>query len=90
MRRQLYLARGRTYAEAGMTKKAIEDFTQTLQLDPTAYAAYMERAYANMTLKRNDRAISDLRTFRNIKGPGVRPTRPRTSGQLSETPGNPR
>jgi tetratricopeptide (TPR) repeat protein len=57
---QLYLARGRTYAEAGMAKKAIQDFSQAVQLNPAEYAGYMGRAYVNMTLKQNDRAMSDL------------------------------
>ena len=87
----LYLARGRTYAEAGMTKKAIEDFTQTLQMDPNAYAAYLERAYANMTLKRNDRAISDLQYVAEKSKDRVLVLRARELlDQLSETPGTPR
>ena len=73
-----------------MTKKAVEDFTQALQLDPMAYEAYMERAYANMTLKRNDRAISDLDYVqKNSKDPVFVQRARELMDQLSEKPGNP-
>jgi len=87
----LYLARGMTYAGAGLTKKAVEDFTQTLQMDPNAYGAYMERAYANMTLRHNDRAISDLRYVQvHAKDPVFVQRARELLDQLSEKPGNPR
>ena len=74
-----------------MKKKAIEDFTQTLQLDPTAYVAYLERAYAYMALKRNDRAISDLQYVAQKSKDPVLVLRARELWiELSETPGTPR
>jgi tetratricopeptide (TPR) repeat protein len=87
----LYLARGRTYAGAGIAKNAIEDFSQALQLDPMDYEAYMERAYVNMTLRQNDRAISDLRYVQDHAKDPVFVQRARELlNELSEKPGNPR
>ena len=58
-----------------------------MQLDPTAYAAYMERAYANMALKQNDRAMSDLQYVQIIQGSGVRQRARELLDELSEKPG---
>jgi tetratricopeptide (TPR) repeat protein len=88
---ELYVARGRTYAGAGMTKKAIQDFSQAIELNPTEYAAYMERAYASMTLRQNDRAMSDLQYVMDHAKDRVFVQRARELlDELSEKPGNPR
>lgn len=85
---QLYVARGRTYAEAGVTKKAVQDFSQAIQLNPAEFAAYMERAYVNMTLRQNDRAMSDLQYVQTHAKDRVLVQRARELlDELSERPG---
>jgi regulator of sirC expression with transglutaminase-like and TPR domain len=74
-----------------MTKKAIQDFSQAIQLNPTEYAAYMERAYANMTLKQDDRAMSDLQYVLDHAKDRVFVQRAgELLDELSQKPGNPR
>ena len=57
-----YLSRGTAYAEKGDLDKAIADFGEAIQNDPTLAAAYYRRADALQKKGKPDAALADLNT----------------------------
>src|SRR4051794_31299948 len=54
-----YLSKGVEFTNKGDYEKAVAEFTQAIQLDPTS-RAFRERGTAYLRLNNNDKALADL------------------------------
>ncbi|HEX8161938.1 MAG TPA: tetratricopeptide repeat protein [Pyrinomonadaceae bacterium] len=66
-----YYVRGNTYLETGEYPKAVADLTRSIQLDPTYYWSYKQRAKAYRKLKRFRLAAADERKAAEIGPPSI-------------------
>lgn len=66
-----YYVRGNSYLEIGQYSKAVADLTKSIQLDPTYYWSYKQRAKAYRNLKRFRLAGADELKAAEIGPPSV-------------------
>jgi tetratricopeptide (TPR) repeat protein/tRNA A-37 threonylcarbamoyl transferase component Bud32 len=56
----IYFGRAKAYLKLRQWEKAMEDFSQTLTIDPTSVPAWNERGWAFTELNQHDKAIADF------------------------------